>query len=365
MAATRFAFEQVKKALAQGQLTDMVSTDLVLEAFVAISLTYHRRLNLAHCWHLHEVKDKWLPLDLDAVERALQTYFGTEYYRSQWINAQIRQKAKSVDRILKTRGVSVRVDPGAMAEARARAEAEAQGGSRFPAPNVLGEDDLHLLPGLLADIKELGIREIREAVLPSPDRAVLNADDSLPSVYSDRQLEKLIANFFSLAIQSYQQIIDRNFAGLRSRLKMYSHLPASVVVSYRRPLQGESPLGWGPVSYALVEPATDGPSVEVYIDSADSVFPLTKPGTELVDFKGRVLKDGLSGTDLVELLEPSTAPPFGKRRRSMRCSSLAPVRAFAYGCLLNDFRSLSATDLLAALDSSNGASEAADLRVKS
>jgi len=293
------------------------------------------------------------PIDLDALDRRLQAYFGTAYYQNRWIDEQIKTNSRFVRRDPRWSSVSVRCDPHAMASARARAEAEAQMGARFPVSNVMGEEDLGRLPALLERLKEFGVHEIRDPLLPPPDRAPPYDNDALPTAYSDQQLAKLIEKFFLVGIKSYEEIVTRNFPGLP--LSLYSQLPLSVVVSYKRPSAGQQlhwghPVHWGHITYAFVQPGPEGPQVEVHIDSGDPAIPPPFPsGPQFVDSKGRILENGLISTDLRFLIEGSMAPGFGIKKTPTGAARLAPVRAFAYDLLRRDFRSLTVADLAAAL----------------
>jgi hypothetical protein len=341
-AAAQFAYEQIVQAIATGRLDDLISDELLTEAFVAIAFTYRDRLRMPGT-RSSLLDETSFPIELDMLDKAIQSCFGAEYYSDLW-----REKERRTENspYVKRQGsiVTVTMDRDAMAAARQRAETEAQEGACFPSPNVVNHEDFYrVLPEIISRLRARGIQQI-SPVLPPPDQLILYSNAPLPTTYSDDQLGKLIKAFFRLSLGAYKDIIERNFSGLHHRFATYSLLPLSVIVQYKRPEHPDTWRNWGEITYAFISAETNVDEVSVFVDPPEPIFQLHEG--EHVGPKGRKLPYGLSWTDLSELLRPANAPGFGRRQSSGYAGLRAPIRAFAYRLVREDFAELTSGDLL-------------------
>ena len=330
--AAELVLERVRKAVEAGGLDDTASEALVEESVLAITMDHRERLRLPWPQHELHLPIAWGSLDLRVAMERLQAYFGRRYYEDQWVREQIDQGTQFVRAVPGGSSVSISLDADALRPVGQRAEDEAVAGARFPAPNVMGQEDLKVLAELLELLLSRG-EAVVQSVLPSPDAPPPYMDDRLPSAYSDGQMKVLLERIFAEGIRAYVTLVDRNFPGLKDYFELYRRLPVKVTISYRRPLPTDERWDWGWVAYDLGKGAGDDVSIEV-----------------------RIAEEGPRGLDLNAhnrrlhgLVAPHNAPGFRGSGRGRGAARLAPIRAFAYGLVEKELRGLTPEHLLGLL----------------
>jgi hypothetical protein len=350
LASAEFAHEQTKKAIKEGRLDDLVSDELLIEACNAIAIQFRDRLSMPLPTREDLFHPSAFPIDLQDLDRAIQAHFGTHFYRNQWTNEQ--QLAGNSPYVRRTGSIAITtMDPAMLRETELRAEKEAREGNRFPVPNFVDDADFYrLLPVIVERLRARGIQQIYPALPTSDEPRSYSADAPLSVMYSDQQLGLLIEKFFVLSLEVYKNIIDHNFAGLRSHFETYSRLPLDVLVQYNRPSMSDRRRWkeWGELRYAFL-PAKAGIGT-VRVSIGKPLIQLRPEDKEFVDDTGQPLIYGCCFTDLYNLLRPSPAPGFtAAYRSSSYAGENAPIRAFAYELLSREFSPIEASDLLAVL----------------
>ncbi len=352
LAAAQFVRAQVKEAIRDGGLDDLATEEMLIEACIAIVTQFRDRLSSA-------VSMRWgsiaFPIDLHSLDEAIQAYFGAHFYWNKWTEQQIATNSRFV-----TRGkssVTIVGDPVALKETKTRAVAEAREGKRFPTPNIVNDGDLNrLLPQIVARLLGSGLRQI-SPVLPLPDRLSADSDFASPmTTYSDRQLIALIETFFSLGLQAYKDIVERNFPGVRELFTTYLRLPLDVIVEYQRPASPRRSWhswgDWGSTSYVFLPATTDTGVVRAVVGT--SVFDYIDRKV-MIDGATRELVYPYHRTDLFHLLHPGNAPGFARGFNAANSTGgNAPIRAFAYSLIREEFARIGPNDLLAMLEHNSG-----------
>lgn len=334
-AAVQFAFERIKEALQQGALDEKHSTVLVSESVLAIASYHRKKLGLPErtSWALPTAS--LLPLDLALLGRRAQAYFGAEHYRNAWSREQVTKQTRFVT----ARGggmVSIQYDPDAISSARERAREEAEAGAEFPAPRIVGQEDLSQLPSLIRVLQAKGVARIQTPPLPHLETSSSSRDPFIDS--TDEQLRALLMAFFEKGLAAYKALVEHNLSGILDHLRLFRNLPCRAVVSFRRPQPSDAYPSWGHVQWCLVGAASI--SAEVHIDREGGVIQRAGgvPGAAWVTYDGRPLLSGFSGTGLQRLIAPYDVPGFGGS--AANSAREAPIRAFAYDLVERDLKEL-------------------------
>jgi hypothetical protein len=166
MAAAEFAYERIQEAIEEGRLDDMLSNELVIEAALALTVAYRDRLWLGPNRVVSPFQPSMYPIDVQSIERAIQTYFGKEHYRRQWVeeNTAVQLEAR------KRRATNnPTLDGRAMEEIERRVQLEVEQGAHFPLPRLINETEFYQLVTLVERLQALNVTEIASPPLPLAD----------------------------------------------------------------------------------------------------------------------------------------------------------------------------------------------------
>lgn len=333
--AAKYALEVINEAINKGNLNESHIETILQEGVLAIIST--NDFLHANC-RLNRNANSQLPLNLDELYKEVQIAFGRSKYERTWIDECV-QEQRSINP--GQNGFSIPTMPR---ERRQKFEKElvvlVDNGEIFSAPNMHGNDDLKVISDLIIQLSAHK-KILNEQLLPEPDLSSTADYRNEFSNYSRERLIEYIEKYYVKSIESYISLVRLNFSGLVHKLKFINNLPNEIFVEVNR----NNPNAWS-LRYAFTKCEENNLVVTVKVDPEKPLFSY-EDGSLMVD---GVKRDYFfsGGTTLSYMFKPYQGPAYNAEQASF--VSAMPVRSFAYSKIKDDFKQITAEDLLVELD---------------
>lgn len=343
--AAKYAIEMISEAIEKGNLNESHVVTTMQEGVLAIISTnkfLHGNSQLDR--HIN----KGLPLDLDEVYKQVQLAFGRNSYQGLWRDECITEQRKSNPNQTE---FSIHHMPCERKEQYEKDLIKAvESGEVFEAPNINNDYELKAISDLIIQLSAHN-KWIKEQTLPPPD---INSPTDYRNKFSNYSSEKLcefINCFYLKAIESYESIVNCNFSGITHKLDFINDLPKQVYVEVSRKDPELSSF-----RYAYTYNKSEECRIKVEVD----------PEQKLFDYKdGEFLINGVAeeryssgSTSLSYMFSPYQGPAYNDEQASF--TSRMPIRTFVYEKIKDDFKEITAEDLLVELSLKKNVALASD-----
>ena len=333
--AAKYALEVINEAIERGNLNESHVVTTLQEGVLAIIST-NDYLHGNGC--LDRTINSRLPLNLDKIHKDVQLAFGRSHYRNLWMDDYIEgQRQQNPNQ------TSFSIPH--MPEEKRKEYEEAlaisiEHGEVFNAPNVNDYHELKVISDLLIQLSAHN-KWITEHTLPPPDLSGVPDYRNEFANYSQERLIEYVEKFFFKAIKSYKEIVSLNFSGLVHKFNFINNLPTEVFVEINQKNSERSSF-----RYAFTYGKGKELNVNVKVD----------PEQPLISYKGgSLIVDGVqrenyltSNTILSYFFHPFQGPAYNSEQASF--TSAMPIRTFAYDNIKDDFKNITAVDILVELE---------------
>lgn len=332
--AAKYTLEMINKAIQRGNLNESNSETTLQEGILAIISTNDF---LHENSHLDENINHHLPLNLDEIHKEIQLAFGREQYKTLWMNKYIEGEQK------KNPNQTIFSTPPIPEEKRKEFEkdlvASVEHGKVFNAPNISNYRELKVINALITQLS-VHTKKLKEHVLPLPDLNEVPHYRNKFSNYSRERLIEYIEKFYFKAIESYKKIVALNFPGLLHKLDFINKLPNEILVEIHR----NPEIRW--FRYAFTHHENKKLSVIVKVNPEQPLFSFTD-GILFYDGVQRKCYQFFS-SDFLFIFSPYQGPGYNAKQSSL--ASAMPIRTFVYKQIKEDFKKITAEDLLIEID---------------
>ncbi len=340
LAAARLAYEQIKKAIDQGRLDERKAQTLMVESVLAIvgDSETRRKLRLRYGTYDLSMRQSLLPVDLADLTTRAQEYFGVQTYLARHIDEGVQPKAANATT---NSNLMAGFDS---ATALMRVKAELQNGADF-ASHWYDQELSHLVL-LIEQLKLQGVVFIDSDICPAPDLPIIDPLLAPLEAYSDLQLEALFRSFLQESYGGFVNLIEANFGRLSSLLSIFGQRPYRIVTGCKREKQSTSDRVWGWFCWGAAHTEGIATEVRVFLNPSEQFFSRAPDGSPLL---GGYEVESLTSTDIQRIFHPFDAVSFSGAERFMATNN-APIRAFAYSLIQEDWKGITAEKLLELLD---------------
>lgn len=207
------------------------------------------------------------------------------------------------------------------------------------------DKDLSHLLWLIEHLLSQGITTIQSDVLPAPDLSSPDLNAPLEA-YSDKQLELLIRTFFDEGFSGFVRVVEANFGKLSALFPTFSGRTFRVIAGLTRETRPNPHNGWGLLLWAWGHSNDAVNEVRVVLNPSESFFSRGPDSSLRLDgFKVK----SVHSTDIQTLFRHTASVGISMRDKHRHLHNV-PIRSFAYSLLRNDWKNVSAENLLELLD---------------
>ena len=346
LAAARLACKQIKEVIDRGQLDERQSRTFMVEAVLAIlgGIEIRRKLRLGYGTYRMSLRQALLPLDLADLSRRIQEYFGVKKHLADWTEEQVRIKSAYVT--FQENGHSMDLSGFDALAASLQVKEEVKSGANFASGRYPSEQELSYLLFLIEQLKLQGVASIDSDIYPAPDLPITKTLITPLEAYSNQQLEALIRTFFEESYSGFIALVEGNFGRISSLLNTFGKRPYRIIAGYSRVKPPTPQQDWGWIEWGLEKVNGIATEVRVLLNPGEQFFS-RKPDNSLL--LGGCDVEYVKIVDIHRLFNPSSAVCFNRLDRD-GASKNAPIRAFAYSLLQQDWKDVAAEKLLELLD---------------
>lgn len=242
--AREIIFEQLKKIIEKGELSEQNNISILIEKVLAIIHQFYKNLELDI-----DVKGRYIinfgdvfPIKLDFLLELIKYKFAQRYYEELEIQNLIKRDTIQVRKHNGVISYSVNRNSLDFNSINIKAKDAVNRNLSIPEPNIHGNiPPLKALKETILTLKKFST-EITACHLPSPDINEKNIvenlfkhggrdryiQDIIIAQFSDKRLCEYIKIFFELFLKEYKIIIEHNFKGIERQFQLYNNLPVVI-----------------------------------------------------------------------------------------------------------------------------------------